>query len=81
MIFFYFTSFITLTMEVCRRSKISFGIQISIICIVIIAAVINISLNTGNKDLWVMLISSCLGYILPNPKLKVVKENNNNNES
>ena len=54
-------------MEVCKRSEISFGIQINIICIIILAAV--------------MLISSCLGYILPNPKLKVVKENNNNNET
>lgn len=64
-------------MEVCRRSKVTFIIQIIIITVVILTALLNISLNLGNKELWVMLLSSCLGYILPNPKLKALKPENN----
>lgn len=45
--------------------------QIFIIFIVVLAAVINLSIPSGQRtELWVCLISTSLGAILPSPKLK-----------
>ena len=50
---------------------IVFLAQITIIFIVIGASIVNLSLfNSNNKLLWVSLLSSCLGYLLPNPTLE-----------
>lgn len=43
--------------------------QIVAIFIVIIAAVVNLSIGNSNKLMWASLLSSTLGYVLPNPKL------------
>lgn len=48
-----------------------FAAQIGLIFIVVIASLINLSLNNGNQNLWMIVLTSCLGYILPNPKLKM----------
>ncbi len=54
-------------------SKIVFGAQVSIIFIVIVFSLVNLTLNELSGDsekLWVGLLGSCIGYILPNPSLK-----------
>lgn len=49
--------------------------QVVIVYLVIISCIVNLSLQIEPHDLWVALLSSCLGYILPNPSLTRVKPN------
>ena len=55
------------------RSEIVFFCQVIILYTVIATSIFNLS--TGHKDghLWVALLSSSLGYLLPNPSLKKKK--------
>lgn len=52
------------------RTEIQYITQIIIIYIVIITCIINLSLGNGDSNLWTALLSSCLGYMLPNPSIK-----------
>ena len=40
---------------------------------VILTAIIHLSIQSPNKELWLVLLSSSLGYILPSPGLKFAK--------
>jgi p-aminobenzoyl-glutamate transporter AbgT len=51
------------------RSEIVFFCQMLILVIVILASVINLSLG-AQSDLWIVLLSTSIGAILPNPNLK-----------
>lgn len=51
-----------------RREVVYFS-QTFIIYIVILACLINISIGNGESNLWVALLGSCLGYILPHPSM------------
>ncbi len=46
-----------------------FYFQIFIITVIIFTCIVNLSLKTGNMNLWIALMSSCIGYVLPNPKI------------
>ena len=50
------------------KTEIVFLAQIIMIYIVILSSLINVSFNIGNQSLFICLISSCLGYLLPSPK-------------
>ena len=52
------------------KTETVFFSQIIIIYIVIVTCIINLSLERGNSNLWTSLLSSSLGYLLPNPKIK-----------
>jgi hypothetical protein len=54
------------------RSEIVFGTQVLLIYIIVVTSIVNLSLkgSEGASKIWIILLSSCLGYILPNPKLK-----------
>lgn len=52
------------------RQEVVFFAQIIIIYIVIICCIINLSLGHSNSNLWVALLSSCLGYLLPSPSMQ-----------
>jgi len=54
------------------RAEISFFCQIFLLFIVIIAAIVNLSLNLNpdHKELWISLLSSSIGYILPGPSIQ-----------
>lgn len=56
--------------RVCKADMILFIVQVSLIFIVTLFSLINLTFQWGNQHLWVVVLSSCLGYILPNPKLK-----------
>lgn len=47
-----------------------FVVQVFVILIVVITSVVNLSCENGNLQMWTALLSSSLGYILPNPKLE-----------
>lgn len=37
---------------------------------IIITSIVNLSLTNGSSELWISLLSSAIGYVLPNPSLK-----------
>lgn len=52
------------------KTEIVYFCQISLVYIIIIASLVNLSIQNGSSELWISLLGSCIGYILPNPKLK-----------
>lgn len=53
------------------KNPITYFCQITAIFIIIITSILNITINNGEKiELWICLLSACLGYLLPAPKLK-----------
>ena len=51
------------------KPEIIFFAQVIIIYIVVITSLINISIGNGDTTIWLSLMCSCLGYMLPNPSL------------
>jgi len=50
------------------RSEVRFFAQVFILYIVIITCLVNLSIGKGElTSLWISLLSSCIGYILPSP--------------
>lgn len=58
-----------------RPELILFTAQIFLIVIVSFASIINLSLGYGNQNLWTVLLTSGMGIMMPNPKLKVDRDN------
>ena len=52
------------------RSEIVFFSQMSIIVCVVVAAIYNLTTSHEGRSLWITLLSSSLGYILPNPSIE-----------
>jgi hypothetical protein len=57
--------------KILPKSEIVFFTQIIIIYIVIIVSIVNLTLDHTADKLWIALLSSSIGYILPNPKIKI----------
>jgi hypothetical protein len=53
------------------RSEIVFFCQVFVIYTVIVFAAYNLTVGNGDSNLWTALLSSCLGYLLPNPTIRV----------
>ena len=49
-----------------------FGAQVLTIFCVVLAALINLSFNIGNQQIWTVILTGSLGYLMPNPKIKVI---------
>ena len=54
------------------RDEIVFFFQVALIYIVVITSIVNLILGSENTPLWIALLSSSLGYILPAPKLGAI---------
>ena|ERR1700729_2108306 len=55
------------------RPEVVFISQMLVIYVVIGVSLVNLTRGTGDAHegkLWIALLSSCLGYILPNPKVE-----------
>lgn len=50
-------------------SEIVFFCQVVLIYIVIVTCIINLSLQNEPHDLWLSLLSSTIGLVLPNPSI------------
>ena len=53
--------------------KIVYGVQVVTILIIVVFCLVNLTVKDlagGNEKLWVGLLGSCIGYLLPNPTLK-----------
>ena len=48
----------------------AFFVQSALILIVVVTALVNLTIGTDHINFWSCILSSCLGYILPNPKIK-----------
>jgi hypothetical protein len=55
------------------KMEVVFFSQIVVLYIVIITCLTNLSLGCQPTELWVSLISSSIGYLLPNPTIKQAK--------
>jgi hypothetical protein len=51
------------------KEEIVYFCQIIVVYTVIITAIINLSLGKEPSELWITLLSSAIGYLLPNPHL------------
>ena len=56
------------------KNRLTFFSQIIIVYIIIITSLVQISLRSPDKELWLILLSSSIGYILPSPGLKFKKQ-------
>jgi len=52
------------------KNEVVFFSQIVILYIVIITCIINLSISHPLSELWVGLLSSSIGFLLPNPTIK-----------
>ena len=55
------------------KSEVVFCTQVILLYIVVLTCIVNLSIQNGDSNLWTVLLSSSLGYILPNPTLKKKK--------
>ena len=52
------------------KSDTLYASQIILVYIIVIASICNLSIGTEQRELWIALLSSSLGYLLPNPSSK-----------
>jgi hypothetical protein len=52
------------------RSEVVFLSRVLILYTVIIVSIYNLTVQSQNSTLWTVLLSSCLGYMLPSPTIK-----------
>jgi len=67
-------SIVTNECAVTTSSLMLFVFQMFIISIVVIMSIYNLTCNVGDTNMWTALLSSSIGYILPNPKIKFTDE-------
>ena len=48
------------------KAEIVYFSQMLIVYVIIITSITNLSLQNGSTELWISLLSSCIGYALPN---------------
>jgi hypothetical protein len=57
-----------------KDRRLVFGIQVTAILIIIIFCLLNLTIphlqNDKLEKLWVGLLGSCIGFLIPNPTLK-----------
>jgi hypothetical protein len=59
--------------KVVPRSEIVFMVQVLLVYIVVIVSIVNLTIGGADVKLWITLLSSSIGYILPSPTLKLNK--------
>ena len=63
---------------ICTPNLVLFSIQVMTIFLIVCASLANLSIGTGNQQLWTLILTGSLGYLMPNPRLKLTdpKETN-----
>lgn len=59
-----------------RPDVVIFMAQVVLLFIVVITSLANLTLDNGNTNLWTMILTSCLGYMMPSPHMKAAKAKN-----
>ena len=52
------------------KVEIVYLCQVLLILSIVLASINNLTNQQGDQQLWVALLSSCMGYLLPNPSIK-----------
>jgi hypothetical protein len=52
------------------KNEIVFFCQVVLVFTVVIASLYHLSQDRKDRELWTSLLSSSIGYLLPNPKIK-----------
>ena len=50
-----------------RKNEILCYVQISILCLIVLACTINLTLQNGDQTAWTGLLATALGILLPQP--------------
>jgi hypothetical protein len=53
------------------RSEVVLLCRVLILYTVIVVSIYNLTVQSQNSTLWTALLSSCLGYLLPSPTIKM----------
>jgi hypothetical protein len=61
------------------KSQALFFSQIVILYIIILTCLFNLSFNNGRSEMWLSLLCTCIGAILPQPKFQKPKFIENGN--
>ena len=56
------------------KNQFTYISQIIVIYAIIATSIVHLSIQSQNRELWLILLSSSLGYILPSPGLKFTKQ-------
>lgn len=59
---------------ILAKNRLTFLAQIIVVYAIIITSLVQISLRSPDKELWLILLSSSVGYILPSPGLKFKRQ-------
>jgi len=51
------------------KAEIVYFCQIVIVYVIVITSIVNLSLDNKNSELWISLLCSAIGYVLPSPSL------------
>lgn len=60
---------------ITRPDVLLFVVQVMLIFLVVFISIINLSIGCENPNFWTVILTSCLGYIMPNPKMNVKNGN------
>jgi hypothetical protein len=63
-----------------RKSQALFFSQIVILYIIILSCLFNLSFKNGRSEMWLSLLCTCIGAILPHPKFHKSKLVENGNK-
>lgn len=56
---------------ISRPDLVLFITQTVFLFVVVLTSLVNLTIDNGNTNLWTMVLTSCLGYMMPNPRFKV----------
>ena len=61
--------------EAVPREEIVFFTQMILALSVIVSSIVCLSMQPGgeNKEFWMVMLSGCMGYIMPSPNMKVTQ--------
>lgn len=54
-----------------KQEGLVYLFQITVLFIVIVGSIVNLSLRTEGKELWISLLSSSIGILVPQPSIKI----------
>ena len=61
------------------KSEIVYFCQMTVVFVIILTSIANLSLQNGKSELWIALLSSAIGYALPSPTLRTTSTTSTTN--
>ena len=52
------------------KAQLVFFCQVLLVYIVVIVCIVNLTIGVNDSQVWIILLSSSLGYLLPSPSVK-----------